>query len=89
MRSTDRKGLFRYTDLGDFDESDYDVTNIIITEEDGVKQIDFYGIINEIYLGGRYATWFHDPSVSSCEELVALISEIESYPIIGFKRGEG
>ena len=74
---------FRYTDLGDF-ENIYGI-NISITEEDGVKHISMGGFINEIYLGGRYATWFHDPSASSYEELVALINEIESYPIVGFK----
>ena len=73
---------FRYTDLGDLEKSDFGGIEVSITEEDGVNRIRIGGYLNEIYLGGGYATWSDDPSASSYEELVALISEIKSYPIV-------
>ena len=78
---------FRYTDLGDFKIGDHGGVSVSITEKDGIKYIEkMGGMISEIYLGGNYATWFNDPSVSSYEQLIMLINEIESYPIIEFQR---
>ena len=78
LKNDELTELFSYTRHGDAENGGY----YPITEENGVKMIDFWGDV-EKYFGNNMSS--STPSINSYEELMAQINEVNSYEEIEFE----